>query len=149
MFSVQNIHPGPARDLRCPPKKSESARASRPKCQRCSTQERMSCVAASAPLETSHATVFLLLQRFGCLNYVCLTRLSFPSCAQISRHTFLMLIFYDWITLGADKILLYNRNLYPRPGALPLGNQSLRSEGSRGRRPYNIHLAELIQWLHL
>ena len=61
--------------------------ASRPKGQICCTQERMSCAAASAPLETSHAIVFLLLQRFGSLKYVCLTRLSFPSCAQISRHT--------------------------------------------------------------
>ena len=71
--------------------------ASRPKGQMCCTQERMSCAAASAPLETSHAIVFLLLQRFGSLNYVCLSRLSFPSCAQIFRRTFCVshAIFYD------------------------------------------------------
>ena len=53
--------------------------------------------ACSAPLETSHVTVFLLLQRFGCLNYVCLTRLFFPSCAKFPDIHFvcIMSIFYD------------------------------------------------------
>ena len=86
-FSVQNMHPE-IRDAHPKHQNLPAPPASHPKGQMDCTQERMSCVAASAPLETSHATVFLLLQLFGCLNYVCLTRLFFPSCAQISRHTF-------------------------------------------------------------
>ena len=91
-FSVQNMHPE-IRDAHPKHQNLPAPPASHPKGQMDCTQERMSCVAASAPLETSHATVFLLLQLFGCLNYVCLTRLFFPSCAQISRHTLFLTVY--------------------------------------------------------
>ena len=121
MFSVRNMHPE-IRDAHPKHQKLPAPPASRPKGQMCCVHERMYCGAASAPLETSHATVFLLLQRFGCLAYVCLTRLFFPSCVKFSdiQLVCLMSIFYDWITLGAaQNFVIQSQSLSPARRTTP------------------------------